>query len=129
MESATKLLRRYRFAKHCVSHAQLVQAVWPKVVGKKVAEHSEIRGLWHGTLIVQVEDPIWQEHLTTLRGQILVQLVSLVGAGLVTEIEFRVGVPRRKPAREERVAAAEPDGIEDPILSRIYLASKKRASA
>jgi predicted nucleic acid-binding Zn ribbon protein len=129
MERATKLLRQYRFANRCVTPDQLVQAVWTRAVGEKVAAHSSIRGLWDGKLVVHVDDRIWQENLTTLSGQILGNLARLLGDGMVRDIEFRAGVPKRAPAREERVVRGDDDGIEDPILSRIYRVSKKRATS
>ena len=89
-----------------------------------------------GHLIIAVDDEVWQTHLTTLSQQIKTRLTKTVGEGLVSSIEFRVTPRRRQPARAtQAVRTAEPaavdeaDKIEDPILSRIYRASRNKATA
>ena len=132
MERAANLLRQYPYAGRCVTPAELVQAAWPRAVGKKIAAHSKVDSLWNGRLTVSVDDAIWRDQLTTLAGQILWQVDKAVGGNLVRWIEFRVGVRRRGPVRadrSQRISNDDPDGIADPILGHIYQAAKKRASA
>jgi hypothetical protein len=82
-----------------------------------------------------VDDDIWRTQLTPLAGQILTRLCKLVGDGLVTAIEFRIGVPRRAPGRaqhpevHENQSNRDAEAVADPVLGRIYRASKKRQSA
>ena len=82
-------------------------------------------------LVVEVEDAIWQRQLFTLRHQILHKIGKVIGSGVVEEVEFRVRVPRPAPRREERANRPydEADGIEDPVLRRVYKFARKRASA
>lgn len=140
MERASRLLRRSRTFAKCASEADLARAVWNSAVGKRLAGLTRPIDLIRGRLVVEVEDDIWQRQLFTLRDQILAKIEEVAGPGLVTGLEFRVGVPRRMPAREQTpirggmwsTSAAsedEADGIEDPILRRIYMESRKRASA
>ena len=132
MERAANLLRQYRYAGRCVTPAELVQAAWPRAVGKKIAAHSKVESLWNGRLTLSVDDTIWRDQLTTLAGQILKQVEKAVGGGLVRWIEFRVGARKRGPGRAnqpQRTAMDDPDGIADPILGHIYQAAKKKANA
>lgn len=108
---------------------------WSVAVGKKVANHTRALRLVRGTLIVEVEDALWQRQLHTLRAQILARLGETAGPALVEDVEFRIGAPRRMPAREERGAnprAAlwdEAEAIPDPALRRIYQNSRRKALA
>jgi hypothetical protein len=87
------------------------------------------------TLVVEVEDAIWQRQLFTLRAPIIEKLVGLMGPGIVEDVEFRIGVPKRMPQREERAAYSQPtlwddaDGIRDPVLRRVYKFSRQKALA
>lgn len=114
-----------------VSPEDLARAAWPVAVGKKIASHTRATSLVRSCLVVEVEDAVWQRQLFALRWQILRKLEEIVGPSLVTEIEFRIAVPRRLPQRAERPAAAEDDAdrIEDPLLRRIYKDKRKRESA
>jgi hypothetical protein len=89
--------------------------------------------MWEGKLHVSVDDDVWLENLSTLAAQIVAQVNKVAGGEVVREIRFRVGVPKRPPVRAaEPIPAAvadDPDGIRDPVLGRIYQASKKRAHA
>jgi hypothetical protein len=85
--------------------------------------------------MVEVEDSLWQRQLTTLKPQIVRQLQKLVGEDVVNEVAFRPMIPRRQPQRAEtaspafELAADEADRIPDPILRRVYKASRRRATA
>jgi hypothetical protein len=61
---------------------------------------------------------------------ILSQLASILGPGIVEDLEFRVAPMRRGPERAAAVAAAdEADLIRDPGLRRLYLQSRKKETA
>ena len=83
------------------------------------------------TMVVEVEDAVWQRQLFTLRHQILWKVEQVIGPGIVDEIEFRVGAPRRPPQREEspRTGKDDADGIHDPVFRILYIASRKKALA
>jgi predicted nucleic acid-binding Zn ribbon protein len=133
MDRAAKLLRQYKYAARCLSPEQLVAAAWPDAVGKTIGAHSKVEKLWNGRLTVAVDDEVWRAQLTTLSGQIIRLLGKALGEDLVTQVEFRTGIRKRRPARaetsEQDASRVGDDGIADPILSRIYRSSKKKESA
>jgi hypothetical protein len=113
-----------------VSPEDLARAAWPQAVGKRIAAHARVVGFREGCLVVEVEDPVWLQHLRTLGSQLLGCMRRIAGSGVVARIEFRPGVPRREPQRAGRLRAApdEADGIQDPILRRLYKASRARSA-
>ena len=121
MERAAKLLTRIKLA-GCVTPEEVVIASWPAAVGKKIAAHTKAVSIVRGRLIVEVEDYVWQTQLRTLQRQILKNLEQLTETKIVTDLEFRLCIPRRAPQRA--VAPLRPlddaDAIQDPVLSRIY---------
>jgi len=113
-----------------VSAGDLARAAWPQAVGKRIAGRTRIAGFSDGCLVIEVEDPVWLQHLRTLSSQLLGCLHQVVGSGVVARIEFRPGVPRREPRRSERLrsTADEAENIPDPILRRLYKASRARSA-
>jgi predicted nucleic acid-binding Zn ribbon protein len=130
MERAGKLIRGLKLGGECLSAEDLVRAAWPQAVGPRIARHTRPVKLQESRLVVEVEDAIWKSQLETMSGQILARLKDVAGPGNVRSLEFRLGVPRRLPQRAETVRTArdEADGIENPILRRLYKASRKKAS-
>lgn len=119
----------------------IVCAAWKRAVGKNIAGHSRAAKLVRETLVVEVEDWLWQRNLMGLSKQILRNLEKAVGPGLVTELEFRI-IPRRlgpKTAESSTRAFAlahvgqdrddEAAGIADPGLRRIYRRKRDREIA
>lgn len=135
MDRAGKLIRGLKLGAGPLSSEELVRAAWPHAVGSRIAAHARpvsIRQLEKGPqLVVEVEDAVWRNQLETMTGQILPRLREIAGRESVQSIEFRLGVPRRLPQRAEqsRSVPDEADGIEDPMLRRLYKASRKRAVA
>ena len=88
-------------------------------------------GLVRTRLVVEVEDAVWQRQLWTLRAQILQRVEQVLGRKIVEEIEFKIGVPRMKPARAEVPAPSsdEADLIRDPVFRLNYKAARKRANS
>jgi hypothetical protein len=135
MERAGRILTGHKTTASCVSPEVMACKVWKAAVGKRIAEHSKAVRLDRGTLIVEVEDAIWQRQLSTLKPQILRKVYELIGPSLVTSLEFRVMLPRRMPERVETHAHKpaplfdEADAIHDPFLRRIYRTARKKASA
>lgn len=117
-----------------ISHERTACAAWNKAVGKKIAPHAHAVKMVRRTLVVEVEDEIWQKHLWGLRHQILRNLEKVIGPEIVSEMEFRVMPPRVGPGREtaERLVLAsqdEAESIQDPGLRRIYKAARRREIA
>ena len=104
------------------------RAAWTLAAGKKIAAHTLASALVRGTLIVEVEDIVWQKQLNTLRHFLLRNLKEALGEDLVTGIDFRPMPPRRKPQRAES-ARRDADGIADPVMAMLYRQSKKRDTA
>ena len=135
MERAGRLIAKWKLCAECVQPEALARAAWPVAVGKRIAAHSTATALVRSRLVVEVEDPIWYGQLTGLRAHILKRLDDVLSSGTVTEIEFRLGVPRIPPRREERVLPLldqhqdEADDIASPALRRLYKTARKRATA
>jgi hypothetical protein len=134
MERAGKAIAKLKLS-DAISPDQLALAAWPAAVGKRIAVHACPKALVRGTLVVEVEDAIWQKQLFHLRFDILAKLSEVLGGGIITDLEFRIAgaAPRRPPqsaqSHSDSVTADEADRIEDPVMRILYKQSRKRATA
>jgi predicted nucleic acid-binding Zn ribbon protein len=123
-----------------MSEEDVFRAAWPLAVGKAIARHTSHVRLVREKLVIEVEDAIWQRQLHTLSFQILDRLRKFTGSALVTDLEFRIGIPRRTVQRAEssehlaeslrqQSHADEAETILDPVLKKVYRLSRKKASA
>jgi hypothetical protein len=137
MERAARLIQNNKLSKKVFSEEDLARAVWPAAVGKAIAAHTSRLTLVRQTLVVEVEDAIWQKQLFTLRGQILERLRRVTASDVVQDIEFRIAVKRRQPQRAETRESPqinidngdEADSIQDAVLKKVYRLSRKKATA
>lgn len=139
MERAARLIKNKKVSADLMTEEDLLRAAWPTAVGRIIASHTSRVRLVRTTLVVEVEDAIWQRQLHGLRGQILGCLKRVTGGCPVTEMEFRIGIPRRQPQRAGvrestatfalTVQADDADAIRDPVLKKLYRLSRKKASA
>ena len=136
MERASRLIRALRLPGDTLNLEELACAAWPVAVGRRIAVHARAVRMVRTRLIVEVEDGVWRRQLFALSGQILRNLESSIGPGVVEDIEFRVAPRKLEPQRETRSAddpglrpLDEADAISDPVLRGIYRASKKRSLA
>ncbi|MGH9584396.1 MAG: DUF721 domain-containing protein [Bryobacteraceae bacterium] len=138
MERAARLIKKSKFSREVFSDEDLFRAIWPQAVGKAIAAHTAGLKLVRATLVVEVEDAIWQRQLYTLSAQIVSRLRKIAATNAVEQIEFRIAIPRRQPQRAESLQPAisaetaardEADTIQDAVLKRVYRLSRKRASA
>jgi hypothetical protein len=143
MERAARLIKNNKYASRIVGDEDLARGLWRSTVGKTIARHTGRITLVRSTLVVEVEDATWQRQLHSLSLQIVNRLQRLMGSTVVSDIEFRIGVPRREPQRAESprhglfggpqesigVPADEAECIQDPVLKKIYRISRKRATA
>jgi hypothetical protein len=135
MERASKTIAKLRMSENPEAKTELARRVWPAAVGKKIAAHSKAVNLVRSTLVVEVEDFIWQKQLFALRSQITAKLIKVMGPGIVDGVEFRVGIPRHMPQREERAANTQAglfddaDAIRDPGMRRAYKVARYKALA
>lgn len=129
MERAGRLLHKLK-ASGCVTPEDLARAAWATAVGERIAAHTRAVSLVRCCLTVEVEDSVWQKQLFSLQPHIVKRISEVVGEGVVSELHFRIGVPRRAPGREQGTAAGdEADGIQDPFIRRVYRLSRKKALA
>jgi predicted nucleic acid-binding Zn ribbon protein len=140
MERAARLFQNKSVNREIVSDEDVFRAAWPLAVGKAIARHTSRLKLVRGTLVVEVEDAIWQRQLHTLSSQILGRLRKVTGNAVLTDLEFRIGIPRRAVQRAEstelfgaksasQANADDAETILDPVLKKVYRLSRKKASA
>ena len=135
MERAARLMKNKKVSREMVTDEDVARAVWPSAVGKAIAAHTSRLKLVRNTLVVEVEDAVWQKQLFVLSYQILNSLHKLTGPSCIDSIEFRIGVPRRVPQRAGSLQAPatvpydEAETIQDPVLKKVYRLSRKRATA
>ena len=131
MERAGRVIGKLKLSSKVATPEEMARAAWPAAVGKRLSGRTGRVSLYGTTMVVEVEDAIWQSQLTTLSGQILKKIEKLIGPSAVMKLEFRIGVMRRMPQRVENPSPLfdEGDGIQDPVFRQIYIASRRRASA
>jgi len=132
MERAARLFKNNKYSRQIIGDEDIVRGLWPAAVGKAIARHTGKMTVVRNTLVVEVEDAIWQKQLFCLSRQIVDRVQKLMGSTSIAEIEFRIGVPRRQPQRAESIHTFSldgADGIQDPVLKKVYRLSRKRATA
>jgi len=131
MERAGRLVGKMKLPPQVADAETRARAAWPVAAGQKIARHARATVLVRGTLVVEVEDAIWQRQLATLRHFLLRNLTRELGEALVSEIDFRPTPARRPPqiAPSARPDAAHTDGIQDPVLAMLYRRSQGTRSA
>jgi hypothetical protein len=138
MERAARIINASKITNKILTDDDLARAVWPAAVGKVIAAHTSRMRMVRTTLVVEVADATWQKQLFALSHQILDRLQKATGSQAITDIEFRVGIPRREPQRADGsrsplFAAADPsdeaEQIQDPVLKKVYRLARKKATA
>jgi hypothetical protein len=134
MQQASQFIAKLSRLRESCDAGDIVCAAWKRAVGKKIAERSQASKLVRDTLVVEVEDWLWQRNLMGLSRQILKNLEEVIGPGLVANIEFRVIPARLGPKLAEASMQVfeltdEADGIADPGLRRIYRRRRNREIA
>jgi predicted nucleic acid-binding Zn ribbon protein len=122
MERAGRLIGKLKLN---VDNPELrARAAWNVAAGKKIARHTRAVALVRGSLVVEVEDQIWQRQLKTLSGFLVRNLEKALGEAMVTDIDFRPMPKRREPQMAERARSSE--DVLDPVLDMLYRQSRKR---
>ncbi len=130
MERAGRLIGKLKVSAGITDPETRARAAWARAAGKKVAQRTRATNLVRGTLVVEVEDFVWQKQLNTLRHFLLRNLHKELGEPLVTEIDFRPMPRRLAPQRAETARPVQiVDGIGDPVLGLLYQQSKKKETA
>lgn len=113
---------------------QAVFAAWLVAVGGPIRKITAPVRLERKTLIVAVPDSTWRTQLMSMRGQALFKLNSLLGAPLVTTIEYVVnpalivhqtevpqGVEFTAPEKQALPLRGQADRIADPAIRATFL--------
>ena len=128
MERAGRLIGKMKLSPGVADPEARARAAWPVAAGRKIAEHTRAIALVRGALVVEVEDPVWQRQLNTLRHFLLRNLREALGEQTVTDIDLRP-MPRRMAPQKAATARKPEDGILDPVMGMLYRQSKKKATA
>ena len=134
MEQASRFLASLDNLRESCDAGDIVCAAWKGAVGKRIAEHTRASKLVRDTLVVEVQDWLWQRNLKGLSRQIVTNIERVVGPGIVADVEFRIMPPRRGPqVAQSSVPAFElsddASGIVDPVLRRIYRSKRNKEIA
>ena len=76
-------------------------AAWKHAAGDGLKEHAVALKLENRTLTVAVADPIWQKQLTSMRGQLLYRVNTILGQPLVSAFNFVIDREHVKPRIEQ----------------------------
>jgi len=133
MERAAKSLAKMKLS-DAVTPEDLARAAWAAAVGERLASKTSPKSLVRGSLIVEVEDALWQRNLFHLTPQILTKLSKVLGSGIIRDLEFRIGTPRRPPQPAQKLYRTheppdEAERIKDPGMRIVYRQGRKKASA
>ncbi|HJT28202.1 MAG TPA: DciA family protein [Pyrinomonadaceae bacterium] len=89
-------------------------AAWKHAAGDGLKEHAVALKLENRTLTVAVADPIWQKQLTSMRGQLLFRVNTILGQPLVGAFNFVIDRERAN-SRIEQPEQDEPLDNEVPL--------------
>lgn len=126
MLRAGQLIGKLKLSRDPADAEARAVAAWRVAAGKRIAAHTRATTLVRTSLVVEVEDVVWQRQLNTLRHFLIQNLIDALGEAIVTDIDFRPMPPKRQP---QRAATARPSEIEDPVLDLLYRQSKNRNTA
>jgi hypothetical protein len=130
MQRAGRLLGKLEISGGVNDPEVRAKAAWNAAAGNKIGRHTRATMLVRDTLIVEVEDIVWQRQLNTLRQALLRNLSTILGEPVVKDIDFRP-MPRRlgpQPAPASRTPSQdEASRIEDPFLEMLYRQSRRNA--
>ena len=137
MQRAGRLLGTLKITSGLENDPEMrLRAAWTKAAGPKVAAHTRVASVVRETLIVEVEDIVWQKQLASLGHFLVSNLARELGEVLVKDIAFRPMPPRRGPQRAESAWPAAPapsnddaETIEDPVMRMLYRKSRKSGTA
>ena len=133
MQRVSRLFAELDFPEKLDEDEVRARAAWKRAAGEKVAKYTRVIGLVRGSLVVEVSDKVWQQQLTPLRHFLVSNLARELGAGVVSDIDFRPLPKKRPPQRAmttgvgtaQRKGVMRVEGIEDPVLGLLYQRSYK----
>jgi hypothetical protein len=90
-------------------------AAWKHAAGDGLKEHAVPLKLENRTLTIAVADAIWRKQLTSMRGQLLFRVNSILGSPLVGALDFVVDPKFVKPHLDQSSQTEEPLDNEVPL--------------
>lgn len=72
-------------------HGWRIVSLWPEIVGSEIARSSRAVRFAEGVLTVVVEKDVWRQELELQRDEILSNIRSQPGGGVVKKIVLRAG--------------------------------------
>jgi predicted nucleic acid-binding Zn ribbon protein len=69
---------------------ELLQKMWPSLVGEKLAPVMQVTAIYGSNLVVDVPDKIWRKQLSRMKPKLLARINELWGTPRITEIKFNV---------------------------------------
>lgn len=69
--------------------AEILAPLWSRVVGERVAEHSQPVEFWSGTLTIATACATWEAQLKALAGEILEAVNGFLGSAVVRELRVK----------------------------------------
>jgi predicted nucleic acid-binding Zn ribbon protein len=67
---------------------ELLQELWPRLVGEKLAELTSVTGVQGARVVVNVPDQVWRKQLSKMRPQLLAKLNQPWATPWIKEISF-----------------------------------------
>ena len=130
MQRAGQLIGKLKMSRDPADSEARAIAAWRVAAGKKIAEHTRATAVVRGSLIVEVEDVVWQRQLNTLRHFLVRNLTAALGEVLITDIDFRPMPAAKEAAESGTTSRADKSGqIADPVLDLLYRQSRNRNTA
>ncbi len=130
MQPAGRLIPKMNLPGEIDDREARARGAWNRAAGKKIAAHTRVVSLVRETLVIEVEDMVWQYQLSTLRHFMIRNLAKVLGEFYIKEIDFRPMPKRRGPQFAESArptTATDRTGIEDPVMSLLYEQSRRNA--
>mgnify|MGYP001211034364 FL=1 len=62
--------------------------IWPEVVGKKIADNTEVCSVESGVVLVKVKTPVWRQELQLQKHDIINQLNKTLTKKTIKDIRF-----------------------------------------
>ena len=62
--------------------------IWPEVVGKKIADNTEVSSVESGVVLVKVKTPVWRQELQLQKNDIINQLNKTLTKKTIKDIRF-----------------------------------------
>ena len=90
-------------------------AAWKHAAGDGLKEHAVPLRLAGRTLTIAVADRIWQKQLTSMRGQMLFRVNTILGQPLIGSLDFVIDPKVVKPRVEQSDQQNEPLDNEVPL--------------